>query len=188
MTPSSHSRPSSRESSSSASSVAWVISFGDLLTLLLCFFLVLTPWDRLSAPPKTKESQMVAAQLPLQVPAGTSLAPQPARAELELLAAVPVHAGLVSSQDGVGEARLLAAIEDALRPHAKAGRLVMRVVVCPSASGTVPRSEVLARVLPIAASRGFSQVGLEVEAAAGCGEPQQAEGEVVVGRVNILRM
>lgn len=28
-------------------SVVWFISFGDLLTLLLCFFLVLTPWDRL---------------------------------------------------------------------------------------------------------------------------------------------
>ena len=39
---------SSHSSSSSQhghpSSVVWYISFGDLLTLLLCFFLVLTPW------------------------------------------------------------------------------------------------------------------------------------------------
>lgn len=32
-------------------SVVWFISFGDLLTLLLCFFLVLTPWQHLKRSP-----------------------------------------------------------------------------------------------------------------------------------------
>ena len=35
-------------------SVVWFISFGDLLTLLLCFFLVLTPWDRLKKSPNSQ--------------------------------------------------------------------------------------------------------------------------------------
>ena len=35
-------------------SVVWFISFGDLLTLLLCFFLVLTPWDGLTKPSKSQ--------------------------------------------------------------------------------------------------------------------------------------
>lgn len=38
-------------------SVVWFISFGDLLTLLLCFFLVLTPWDRLKDPAKGQSLQ-----------------------------------------------------------------------------------------------------------------------------------
>lgn len=38
-------------------SVVWFISFGDLLTLLVCFFFVLTPWDRLKPGANNKSSQ-----------------------------------------------------------------------------------------------------------------------------------
>lgn len=43
-------------------SATWFISFGDLLTLLLCFFLVLTPWDRLKSPQQAQLSQRVSSQ------------------------------------------------------------------------------------------------------------------------------
>jgi hypothetical protein len=40
-------------------SVVWFISFGDLLTLLVCFFLVLTPWDKLQRATNNKAIQEV---------------------------------------------------------------------------------------------------------------------------------
>ena len=43
-------------------SVVWFISFGDLLTLLLCFFLVLTPWDRLKNPSNAQSLPAVTGQ------------------------------------------------------------------------------------------------------------------------------
>jgi len=39
--------------------VVWSISFGDLLTLLVCFFLVLTPWKKLGAPPNPSGSDSI---------------------------------------------------------------------------------------------------------------------------------
>lgn len=46
-----------RSSEGQPGSVVWFISFGDLLTLLLCFFLVLTPWDRLKEAGKSQSVQ-----------------------------------------------------------------------------------------------------------------------------------
>lgn len=43
-------------------SVVWFISFGDLLTLLLCFFLVLTPWDRLQKVKDPQSLQHISSQ------------------------------------------------------------------------------------------------------------------------------
>jgi len=44
--------------SSGAASTAWLISFGDLLTLLVCFFLVLTQWRTESLPNSTRKSSV----------------------------------------------------------------------------------------------------------------------------------
>jgi hypothetical protein len=57
-----------------AASIVWSISFGDLLTLLVCFFLVLTPWDKLKVQHYTEEAQVVRV-LPLSADLlGTNLA------------------------------------------------------------------------------------------------------------------
>jgi hypothetical protein len=55
-------------------SVVWFISFGDLLTLLLCFFLVLTPWDRLKKPSNAQSLPTVNGQSEGSVLSGTTFA------------------------------------------------------------------------------------------------------------------
>jgi hypothetical protein len=55
-------------------SVVWFISFGDLLTLLLCFFLVLTPWDRLKEAGKSKSVQASTSTLSVHQQHGTTFA------------------------------------------------------------------------------------------------------------------
>ncbi len=55
-------------------SVVWFISFGDLLTLLLCFFLVLTPWDRLKEGGKSKSLQSSTSTLSAHPQHGTTFA------------------------------------------------------------------------------------------------------------------
>lgn len=61
-------------SAGNAASIVWSISFGDLLTLLVCFFLVLTPWDKMKARYNSKEEQVVRV-LPLSADlVGTNLA------------------------------------------------------------------------------------------------------------------
>lgn len=171
----------------SPGSVVWFISFGDLLTLLLCFFLVLTPWGQLTANPDRDKVQAVAPQAPLQEGAGTSLAEQSARKEPELLAEIPLRTDLVSSQDGVVEAKLLVALEDALLPHLRAAGITLRVAICGTHGAS---AEALERVLPLLASKQFSHIPLAVEAGAGC-EGSEVAGSsqpVAVGRVEISRM
>lgn len=55
-------------------SVVWFISFGDLLTLLLCFFLVLTPWERLKQASNTQSLQKLNAQHDAATIPGTTFA------------------------------------------------------------------------------------------------------------------
>ncbi len=55
-------------------SVVWFISFGDLLTLLLCFFLVLTPWEKLKNASNAQSLGSVTAQSAANTGAGTALA------------------------------------------------------------------------------------------------------------------
>jgi hypothetical protein len=58
-------------------SVVWFISFGDLLTLLLCFFLVLTPWDRLKSVPNTQSLRPVTSNNSTLTQRGTTFASDP---------------------------------------------------------------------------------------------------------------
>lgn len=55
-------------------SVVWFISFGDLLTLLLCFFLVLTPWDRLKEGKNTESLRAASARMDGEHRHGTTFA------------------------------------------------------------------------------------------------------------------
>jgi len=71
------------------SSVVWFISFGDLLTLLLCFFLVLTPWDRLSKPPNPESRQHIEESGQRTSASGTSFASKTRRVS-KILAEVPI--------------------------------------------------------------------------------------------------
>jgi hypothetical protein len=70
-------------------SVVWFISFGDLLTLLLCFFLCLTPWDRLGKELKSESHQTVTENSQTVSTFGTSFASK-ARRVSKIVAEVPV--------------------------------------------------------------------------------------------------
>jgi len=59
-------------------SVVWFISFGDLLTLLLCFFLVLTPWQHLKRSPDVQSLRVINGDSLLKNPSGTTFAYDPA--------------------------------------------------------------------------------------------------------------
>lgn len=71
----SHSKPRHYPSSDGQpGSVVWFISFGDLLTLLLCFFLVLTPWDRLKQVTKGQSLQAGNSNSAVHPQSGTTFA------------------------------------------------------------------------------------------------------------------
>jgi hypothetical protein len=60
---------------SSTGSVSWMISFGDLLTLLVCFFILLTP-NAFSPVSKNELKQQVVSSVNPQESIGTDLAPK----------------------------------------------------------------------------------------------------------------
>lgn len=66
-------RTHNRGASESAASVAWSISFGDLLTLLVCFFLVLTQ-STVFTPAQSPKDRQVILSSDVAQPAGTSFA------------------------------------------------------------------------------------------------------------------
>lgn len=70
-------------------SVVWFISFGDLLTLLLCFFLCLTPWERLGKKPNSELDQAIVEKPQTVSSSGTSFASKPRRVS-KIVAEVPV--------------------------------------------------------------------------------------------------
>lgn len=59
-------------------SVVWFISFGDLLTLLLCFFLVLTPWQHLKRSHDVESLRGINGESASNNQSGTTLASDPA--------------------------------------------------------------------------------------------------------------
>jgi flagellar motor protein MotB len=81
-------RTHNRGASESAAAVAWSISFGDLLTLLVCFFLVLTQSTVFTRVESHKDGQVIVPG-DLVKPAGTSLATEARAATAARVATVP---------------------------------------------------------------------------------------------------
>lgn len=108
-------------------SVVWFISFGDLLTLLLCFFLVLTPWDLLNKTSNSQSLQGVSSNNTPVSQRGTTFALDlPLRGSVVKLE-LPLFAEDVES-DGV-ERSELRNVEQALRLGILEGRNA-EVLVC----------------------------------------------------------
>jgi hypothetical protein len=107
-------------------SVVWFISFGDLLTLLLCFFLVLTPWDRLKKP---ENPELSSAVIPASIDpaiAGTTFASDlPLRGSVIKLE-LPLFEGVGGSS---GEGLSSAALSEELK-RAWSGDDRVEVLVC----------------------------------------------------------
>lgn len=75
---------------SSSASLVWLISFGDLLTLLVCFFLVLTPWHLLRSSVESTNGVITGAS-DHRAPHGTSLANSSVGPKVGVVSEVPIE-------------------------------------------------------------------------------------------------
>jgi flagellar motor protein MotB len=125
-----------------AANLVWLISFGDLLTLLVCFFLVLTPWTNVSFNSEATKQSLTPILTPDHT-LGTSLASRSLglRTSPEQLGEF-VLTGIALSKDQ--EARFQEIITSAGRAISQdsAGTAQMTLEMC----GTYPRAELLRRV------------------------------------------
>jgi hypothetical protein len=80
----------SRNSAAYQGSVVWYISLGDLLTLLVCFFFVLTPWQRPGKAQQHQTNQAVVNQSDAVSGAGIDLASARSSGRESVLAEVPI--------------------------------------------------------------------------------------------------
>jgi hypothetical protein len=153
--------PSSRshQGSPSAANLVWLISFGDLLTLLVCFFLVLTPWSKVSfgahATKQPVNSTLDSERLPGIAFANRSLGRTTSSEPLGEFV-------LTRNVFGAGqETGLQEVIESVARKvsEGKSGKTRMILEICT----TFPPREVLRRVGGGLAERLKAQVALEVE-------------------------
>ena len=92
MTPLSSNRQMMAQHDGAPGSVVWYISFGDLLTLLLCFFLVLTPWDRLKEQGHLQSGRAFSAQNAVNPQNGITLASEPSLRGSDPLVELPIFA------------------------------------------------------------------------------------------------
>jgi len=110
-------------------SVVWYISFGDLLTLLLCFFLVLTPWDQLNKGGKSQSAQGFSVQNTPPDPRGIPFASDPTLKGSDLLSEVPIFAADWFGASLEGDSRQPTVVETELRALTNE-RAQVTLIVC----------------------------------------------------------
>ena len=115
--------------SNDAAAVAWFISFGDLLTLLVCFFLVLTPWQTARERGKDSRKQEVALVSARSTGAGTWLAYRPLGAISLVATEIPLFEVDFQAATTKAESGALATIKQELTVHGAHARSI-EVVVC----------------------------------------------------------
>jgi hypothetical protein len=164
-------------------SVIWYLSFGDLLTLLLCFFLVLTPWDKLKG---TVNDQSVRGLEPAQGQPphnGTTLASHPPLRGSVVLQELPILKRHVERGPESPEALFPGLSEGDLSKLLGSGGKVA-ILVC---DARVDRAEIL---------REFSQLihrvggdtavfGIEISTSCESAEVLSPMTEEIVGRVRV---
>lgn len=163
----------SHQVNASAASLVWLISFGDLLTLLVCFFLVLTPWSKVNFGSNASKQPVISNLASDRLP-GTSLANRSLgrRSSPESLGEFVLTRKAFSAGQ---EAQLQEVIESVSRKVSEdqSGTAQMILEIC----GTFPRTEVLRRVGGGLAEKLKEQLALEVEIDGECravkdGHPQ----------------
>jgi hypothetical protein len=171
--------------SSSGANVVWLISFGDLLTLLVCFFLVLTPWTKVKFG-STASNQSVTAATQREHISGTALANRSLgpRTSLEQVGE------FVLSRNAFGrdqEAQLREVIESVRRTVAEGHVGARRVIV--ELCGSQSRVDVLRRVGSGLAEALRDRLELEVIIDGKCGaiQAQHPRFENPVGVIRILQ-
>lgn len=158
------SQSSMQHASSQSGSVVWFISFGDLLTLLLCFFLVLTPWEKLrpTANPKIKQEVVSTARGGMQL--GTVFAPSNVEGQSPIMAEIPIYAEHVSGESLSGLASLADALKRELDPLTEEAHS-LTITVCDS---TVDKARALVAVANLTREVDRTAVGIGIEVASDC--------------------
>jgi hypothetical protein len=142
----------------------WFISFGDLLTLLLCFFLVLTPWDKLRAKANLAEHQGVVAVSSLKSGFGTEFAPAVFQSRSSVLAEMPIYEEQLGSIDLGNLVSLAHAYEREIGPVVNDAQSITLTVCAPD----VDRRKVLAEVGSLVRSVVGESANLGIEVASTC--------------------
>lgn len=132
----------SYQASSSATNLVWLISFGDLLTLLVCFFLVLTPWSQVSFSSDASK-QPLTPILTSDGRLGTSLANRSLglRTSPEQLGEFVLTRIAFSEEQGAQLQEIITSVGRAVLQNPE-GTAQMILEIC----GTYPRAELLRRV------------------------------------------
>ena len=109
----------------SAASLVWLISFGDLLTLLVCFFLVLTPWNSLRARTDAKNA-LIPVGSDRQASNGTPLANSSVGPKPGVIIELPIERGQLA--DATRNAAFTVTLRDVLTsPEAIHASVLLRV-------------------------------------------------------------
>lgn len=129
MTPLSSDRQMMAQHEGAPGSVVWYISFGDLLTLLLCFFLVLTPWDRLKENGHLQSGRAFSAQNTTSSDHGITFASEPSLRGSVPLAELPILFDEWASMSDTTVDHEAPRIGEELRPL-RGSEVMASIVVC----------------------------------------------------------
>jgi hypothetical protein len=145
-------------------SVVWFISFGDLLTLLLCFFLVLTPWEKLRATGNVKVKQEVASASHRDAQVGTVFASTDPQGQPAIMAEIPIYAEHVSGESLSGLVSLANALQQEVAPAVERAHSIT-VTLCDS---NIERVRALANIGRLTQEFDRQGVGVGIEVASDC--------------------
>jgi len=164
-------------------SVVWFISFGDLLTLLLCFFLVLTPWNRLNPINQSEVKQVLSPRGGEDASSGTGFARTKDRERLVVLAEFPIFQHSLAGQDN-SDFRSLRQMIASEAPSVLREARSVAIRLC---DRSVDRARLIAQVGALIEQQAERNVSMRIELSSGCEgfeffRPVSAE---VVGVVSI---
>jgi hypothetical protein len=166
-------------------SVVWYISFGDLLTLLLCFFLVLTPWDRLKSGGNSQSEQVVSNQNKPVQSRGIAFASEPSLRGSDLLAEIPVFAGDWTGVPTEDLERRLIRVEAELQVF-RGQRITASVVVCERDMDRTRFAETFDRLVRQVVGDEVT-IGIEVRGTCSEAALRRPMTEVPVGGIRVTR-
>jgi hypothetical protein len=184
------SRTSSRHAASShmdgaPGSVVWYISFGDLLTLLLCFFLVLTPWDQLKAKGNSQSGQGFSLQNDVRNKRGIPFASDPSLRGSDLLSEVPIFVGDWFGASLEGDTPSSTSVESELR--AFAGKdVTATLIVCDGYIDRVQFVETVGRFVKRVMGEAV-RIGIEVRGTCTEAAIRRPMTEAPVGGIRVSR-
>lgn len=179
---------SSQPAATATTGLVWLISFGDLLTLLVCFFLVLTPWSAGHLKEVQRQQQLTTTQAPTENP-GTSLASQSgglsvSRERLVIARQYALTSSLLQESRRADLQEVLKSVREEVTARRQEQPRVI-LTIC----GEVARGQVLQRLGVGLTEMPDMNMRLEVEIERGCRTQRARSSEVeeLVGSITIAQ-